>query len=131
MDSNLFTKYSLPSYFKIIGLVVILISLLVLVFAAFIKSYLVFFPASNIILMYNRISFLCGLSLVVFSREREENDETDKARLVALIFSMAASVLLLVVIEIINVFNNNSPIYAIDFMIIEMCLYYIIFKFNR
>ncbi|MGA7838214.1 MAG: hypothetical protein WB996_09620 [Ignavibacteriaceae bacterium] len=131
MDSNLFTKYSLPSYFKIIGLVVILISLLVLVFAAFIKSYLVFFPASNIILMYNRISFLCGLSLVVFSREREEDDETDKARLVALIFSMAASVLLLVVIEIINVFNNNSPIYAIDFMIIEMCLYYIIFKFNR
>ena len=131
MDSNLFTKYSLPSYFKIIGLVVILISLLVLVFAAFIKSYLVFFPASNIILMYNRISFLCGLSLVVFSREREENDETDKARLVALIFSMAASVLLLVVIEIINVFNNNSPIYAIDFMIIEMCLYYIIFIFNR
>jgi len=131
MDSNLFTKYSLPSYFKIIGLVVILISLLVLVFAAFIKSYLVFFPASNIILMYNRISFLCGLSLVVFSREREEDDETDKARLVALIFSMAASVLLLVVIEIINVFNNNSPIYAFDFMIIEMCLYYIIFIFNR
>ncbi|HKJ80526.1 MAG TPA: hypothetical protein VJ954_00780 [Ignavibacteriaceae bacterium] len=130
MHSNLFTKYSFPSYFKIIGLVVILISMLVLIFAALIKSYIVVFPVSNIILMYNRLSFLCGLSLVIFSREREENEETDKARLVALIFSMAASILLLIIIEIINVFSNNSPIYAVDFMIIEMCIYYIKFKFK-
>jgi len=130
MNSNLFTKYSLPSYFKIIGLVVILISMLVLIFAALIKSYIVVFPASNIILMYNRLSFLCGLSLVIFSREREENEETDKARLVALIFSMAASILLLIIIEIINVFSNNSPIDAVDFMIIEMCIYYIKLKFK-
>jgi len=130
MHSNLFTKHSFPSYFKIIGLVVILISMLVLIFAALIKSYIVVFPVSNIILMYNRLSFLCGLSLVIFSREREENEETDKARLVALIFSMAASILLLIIIEIINVFSNNSPIYAVDFMIIEMCIYYIKFKFK-
>jgi hypothetical protein len=129
-DSNLLTKYFLPSYFKIIGLVLIVISITVLIFAALVKSYLQFFPASNVILMYNRISFLCGISLVVFSREKNENEETDRIRLQALTLSLAASVLLLLALEIINIFNNNAPVYAVDFMIIEMCIYYIIFRFK-
>ena len=129
-DSNLPTKYFLPSYFKIIGLVLILISITVLIFAALIKSYLQFFPASSVILMYNRIAFLCGISIVVFSKEKEENLEVQTARLNALILSLFISFLLLIILEIINVFNNNAPVYAVDFMIIEMCIYYIIFRFK-
>lgn len=122
------SRYFLPPYFKIIGLVLILISLMILIFAALIKSYLQFLPAANVILIYNRISFLCGISLVVFSGEKEETERIRQLRYEALILSLVISVLLLVVLEIINVFNNNSPIYAVDFMIIEMCVYYIIFR---
>jgi len=126
--SNSFTKYFLPSYFKIIGFVLLIISIIVLVFAALVKSYLDFFPAAHQVLMFNRLSFVCGLSLVIFSKEKTENAETQQSRLNALIISLAVTTLTVVVFEIINILNRQIPLYAVDFLIIEMCIYYIFFR---
>lgn len=133
MDSETtnYVKYFLPSYFRIIGLVLVLVSIIILVFAALVKSYLDFLPAAHLILMYNRLSFIFGLSLMVFSREREEKEETQKARFNALIFSLLAGITLLIILEIINILNNNVPVNAVDFMIIQMCLYYIFFRLKN
>ena len=129
--SNSATKFFLASYFKIIGLVLIIISILVLVFTALVKSYLYFFPAAHQVIMFNRLSFVCGLSLVIFSKEKTENEDTDKSRLNALIFSLAVSILILLIIEIINILNEQVPLYAVDLIIIEMCIYYIFFRLKK
>jgi Ca2+/Na+ antiporter len=81
--------------------------------------------------MFNKLSFVCGLSLIIFSKERSENDETNKLRFNAFVFSMAASVLILIVFEIMNILNKQVPLYALDFLIIEMCVYYIFFRFKK
>ena len=129
--SDSFIKFFLPSYFKIIGLVLIIISILVLVFAALLKSYLDFFPVTQQLLMFNRISLVCGLSLIIFSKEKTENEETQKLRFNAFVFSIGASILIVIVFEVINIFNKQVPLYAVDFLIIEMCAYYIYFRFNN
>lgn len=126
-----FTKFFLPSYFKIIGLVLIIISILVLVFTALLMSYLDFFPAAQQLLMFNRLSLVCGLSLIIFSKEKAENEETQKLRFNAFVFSMGASILIVIVFEVINILNKQVPLYAVDFLIIEMCAYYIYFRFNN
>ena len=125
-----FTKYFLPSYFKIIGIVLIIISIIVLIFATVFKFYLDFFSAAHLILMFNRLSFICGLSFIIFSKEKSENEETEKNRFNALVFSIAISALILVILEIINILNKQVPINAVDFLIIEMCVYYIFFRFK-
>jgi hypothetical protein len=129
--SNSFTKFFLPSYFKIIGLVLIIISILVLVFAALVKSYVDFFPAARQLLMCNRLSLVFGLSLIIFSKEKTENEETQELRFNAFVFSLGASVLILIVFEVINIFNNQVPLNAVDFLVIEMCAYYIFFKIQN
>lgn len=126
-----FIKFFLPSYFKIIGLVLIIISILVLVFTLLLKSYLDFFPASQQLLMFNRLSLVCGLSLIIFSKEKTENEETLILRFNAFVFSMGASILIVIVFEVINILNKQVPLYAVDFLIIEMCAYYIYFRFNN
>lgn len=128
MINENYTKYFFPSYFKIIGLVLIIVSIIVLVFAAVVKAYLEFFPAAHQVLMFNRLSFVCGLSLVIFSKEKTENAETQQSRLNALIISLAVTTLTVVVFEIINILNRQIPLYAVDFLIIEMCIYYIFFR---
>lgn len=129
--SDSFIKFFLPSYFKIIGLVLIIISILVLVFTLLLKSYLDFFPASQQLLMFNRLSLVCGLSLIIFSKEKTENEETQILRFNAFVFSMGASILIVIVFEVINILNKQVPLYAVDFLIIEMCAYYIYFRFNN
>jgi len=129
--SNSVTKFFLPGYFKIIGLVLIIISILVLVFAALVKYYLYFFPEAHQVLMFNRLSFVCGLSLVIFSKEKTENEETYKAKFNAFVFSLVASVFILIVLEIVNIVNAQVPLYAVDFLIIEMCVYYIFFRLKK
>ena len=130
-NSNTYSRYFLPSYFKIIGLVLVLISILVLVFAALVRTCLYIFPAAHQVLLFNRLSFVCGLSLVIFSKEKNENKETDEARFKAFIVSLAASIVLLIIFEIINTLNSNLPIYAVDFIIIQMCIYYIFFRIKN
>ena len=129
--SDSFTKIFLPSYFKIIGLVLIIISILVLVFSALLKSYLDFFPAAQRLLMYNRLSLVCGLSLIIFSKEKAENEQTQILRFNAFVFSLGLSILILIVFEVINIQNNQVPLYAVDFLIIEMCAYYIYFRYKN
>lgn len=121
-------KYLLSPYFRIVGFVFIIVSIIVLILSAMIKSYFYILPDAQLILMYNRLSFLAGLSFIIFSGEKVESDETRKARYNALILSLAVSAVLLFVIEVVNVFNNNAPVNAVDFMIIEMCNYYIFFR---
>jgi hypothetical protein len=94
-------------------------------------SYLDFFPAAQQLLMFNRLSLVCGLSLIIFSKERTENEETQKLRFNAFVFSMGASILIVIVFEVINILNKQVPLYAVDFLIIEMCAYYIYFRFNN
>lgn len=130
-DTENFTKYFLPSYFKIIGIVLIIISILILLLASLIKYYFAVFPAAHFVLMFNRLSFVAGLSFVIFSKEKEENEEVNRIRLNALIFTIAVSTFTLLVLEFINLLNNNAPVDAIDFMIIEMCVYYIIFRLKK
>ncbi|MGA8263854.1 MAG: hypothetical protein WB779_05390 [Ignavibacteriaceae bacterium] len=125
------TKYFLPSYFRIVGLVLIIVSIIVLVFATIVKAYYEFFPAAHQMLMFNKLSFVCGLSLIIFSKEKSENDEINKSRFNALAFSLAASVLILIVFEVINILNSQAPLYAVDFLIIEMCVYYIFFRMKK
>ncbi len=127
-DSKLFTKYFFPSYFKIIGLILVTISILALLFAALIRSYLDFFPAAGQILITVRLSLVCGLSLIIFSKEKSESEETDKSRFNALLFSVAASVFIFIILEVINIFYYQVLLSAVDFFIIEMCLYYIFFR---
>jgi hypothetical protein len=129
--SDSFTKFFLPSYFKIIGLILIIISILVLVFSALLKSYLDFFPAAQRLLMFNRLSLVFGLTLIIFSKEKTENAETQKLRFNAFVFSLGASILILIVFEVVNILNNQVPLYAVDFLIIEMCAYYIYFRFKN
>jgi hypothetical protein len=126
--TNSFTKYFLPSYFKIIGLVLVVISIIVLIFAAIVRTYLDFFPAAHRVLMFNKVSLVCGLSFIIFSKGKRENEEIDKSRFNALVFSVAASVLIIVLLEVINIFNYQVQLFATDFLIIEMCLYYIFFS---
>ena len=126
-----FTKYFLPSYSKIIGLVLIIISIIVLIFTALVKSYIYFFPASHQVLMFNRLSFVCGLSLIIFSREKAENEETYKARFNAFVFSLWASILIIIIFEVINILNNQVTLSAVDFLIIEMCIYYVFFRVTQ
>ena len=123
-----YSKYLLSSFFRIIGFVFVIMSLLVLFFSAIIKSYLYFLPDAHIVLMYNRISFVIGLAFIIFSREKEEDGNAQRIRYRALLFSLMVSVMLLIIVEMINILNNNVPINAVDFMIIEMCVYYIIFR---
>lgn len=130
-DPGNYSKYLLPYYFRVIGLVVIIISIMILVFAAIIKFYLVILPGSHLVLIYNRISFVGGLGLLVFSREKKENESTLKTRYSALFISLAVSIILLVVLEIFNINNNNAQLDAIDFLIIEMCVYYILFRLKK
>jgi len=129
--SGNYSKYLLPSYFRIIGLVVIIISIFILVFATIIKSYLILLPGSHLILNYNRMSFVGGLALLVFSKETEENETTIRSRYGALFISLAFSIVLLMVLELVNINNNNVRLDAIDFLIVEMCVYYIIFKLKK
>jgi hypothetical protein len=125
------TKYFLPSYFRIVGLVLIIVSIIVLVFATIVKAYYEFFPAAHQMFMFNKLSFVCGLSLIIFSKEKSENDEINKSRFNALVFSLAASVLILIVFEVINILNSQAPLYAVDFLIIEMCVYYIFYRMKK
>jgi hypothetical protein len=129
--SNSFIKIFLPSYFKIIGIVLIIISILVLVFAALVKSYVDFFPAAQQLLMLNRLSLVCGLSLIIFSKEKAENEETLKSRFNAFVFSLGVSTLILIVFEVLNILNHQVPLFAVDFLIIEMCVYYVFFRFKN
>ena len=126
-----FTKYFLPSYSKIIGLVLIIISIIVLIFAAIVKSYLDFFPAAHSILMFNRLSFICGLAFIIFSKEKSEDEQTYKSRFNAFVFSLWASILIIIIFEVINILNNQVQLSAVDFMIIEMCLYYVFFRLKK
>lgn len=130
-SSSLYVKFFFPSYFRIVGLVLIVISIMILVFAAFVKTYLDFIPAAHFVLMYNRLSFVLGLSLVIFSKEKVESEETQEIRLNAFIFSLAAAVFLLLFFELVNMLNNNEPVQAVDFIIIEMCVYYLFFKLKN
>lgn len=126
-----FTKYFLPSYSKIIGLVLIIISIIVLIFAAIVKSYLDFFPAARSILMFNRLSFICGLAFIIFSKEKSEDEQTYKSRFNAFVFSLWASILIIIIFEVINILNKQVQLSAVDFMIIEMCIYYVFFRFKK
>lgn len=129
--SDSLTKFFLPFYFKIIGLILIIISFLVLVFSALLKSYLDFFPAAQRLLMFNRLSLVFGLTLIIFSKEKTENAETQKLRFNAFVFSLGASILIVIVFEVVNILNNQVSLYAVDFLIIEMCAYYIYFRFKN
>ena len=126
--SDSFTRYFLPSYSKIIGIVLIVVSIIVLIFTALVKSYFDFFPAAHSILILNRLSFICGLAFIVFSKEKSENEETTKSRFNAFVFSLWASILIIIIFEVINILNNQVQLSAVDFMIIEMCIYYIFFR---
>lgn len=72
-----------------------------------------------------------GLALLVFSKETEENETTIRSRYGALFISLAFSIVLLMVLELVNINNNNVRLDAIDFLIVEMCVYYIIFKLKK
>ena len=130
-QTNSFTKYFLPSYFKIVGLVFVIVAIIILIFAALLNSYLVFSPASHTIIMFSRLVIVGGLSLIIFSKEKSEREETDKIRLNSLIFSLAASVIILLVFGIVNVLNSQVPLYAVDYLIIQMCVYYIFFRIQN
>lgn len=77
------------------------------------------------------MSFVGGLALLVFSKETEENETTIRSRYGALFISLAFSIVLLMVLELVNINNNNVRLDAIDFLIVEMCVYYIIFKLKK
>lgn len=126
-----FTRYFLPSYSKIIGIVLIVVSIIVLIFTALIKTYFDFFPAAHSILILNRLSFICGLAFIIFSKEKSENEETDKSRFNAFVFSLGATILMVIIFEVINVFNKQIQLSAVDFLIIEMCVYYIFFRVKK
>ena len=126
-----FVKFFLPAYFKIIGLVLIIVSIIVLVFAAVVKTYIDFFPAAHNILMFNRLSLIFGLASIVFSREKSENEETGKARFNSFVFSLGATFLIVVIFEVIHILKNQVQLSAVDFLIIEMCIYYIFFRLKR
>ena len=126
-----FTEYFLPHYFKIVGLVLIIVAIIILIFVALLNSYLVFFPTSHTIMMFNRLVIVGGLSLIIFSKEKFESEETNKTRLNSLIFSLAASAIILLVFEVVNVLNNQVPLYAVDYLIIQMCVYYIFFRIQN
>ena len=128
--SDSFTKYFLPPYSKIIGLVLIIISIFVLIFAAIVKSYLDFFPTAHSILMFNRLSFICGLAFIIFSKEKSEDEETFKSRFNAFVFSLGTTILIIIIFEVINILNKQIQLSAVDFVIIEMCIYYIFFRFK-
>ena len=125
-----FTKYFLPNYFRIIGLVLIIVAIIILFFAALLNSYLVFFPVSHTVTMFNRLVIVAGLSLIIFSKEKSELEETDKIRLNSLIFSIAAGVVILLVFEVVNILNSQVPLDAVDYLIVQMCIYYIFFKMS-
>ena len=130
-EKNNYTGYFLPPFFRITGFVIVLISIIILILASLIKTYLAVLPSSHLVLILDRVSIVTGLSLLIFSREKDENENTQKNRHSALLLSLLVSVVLIIILEIINVLQNDVPVYAIDFIIIEMCIYYIIFKLKR
>lgn len=124
-------KYYLPSFFKIAGIIIVVIALAILVFLLSVRYYFEMIPQATQIIMFDKFLFVSGLLLINFSNEKTENESTASARLQAFILSIVISIIIMMIFEFISFYNQQVPLQAIDFVIIQMCLYYIFFRLKR
>jgi glucose uptake protein GlcU len=124
--------FILPSIAKYVGYILIIISIvLAIVLLMKEKSFADFFQNLDLKTNGVYVALLVGLSLITFTKQKNENNELQLKRNKSLIYTLIVSVVYFLVFSFVNITLPLTTIPAIIFMDMFLLIYLLVFTFSE
>jgi len=124
--------FILPSIAKYVGYLLTIISIvLAIVLLMKEKSFADFFQNLDLKTNGVYVALLVGLSLITFTKQKNENDELLLKRSKSLMYALIVSVVYFLVFSFVNITLPLTTIPAIIFMDVFLIIYLLVFTFSK
>lgn len=125
-----YKTFLLPAGYRLAGYLILLFSLAVLLLTLLMKIFFSVDVDVNDPVRFAYLGIAAGLLLIASSAESIENYLIEKIRSESLLVSLIISTAFIIILEMIKAFTGKPQTSAVDFIIIMIALYILLFQYR-